>query len=102
MLVIIYRYILLHHWYSFCFGRNMFYLNNERRGTSSHVLEHQVKKYKEVHHGILSCRCSKTMLNHIIYKNDLELINLIHYLITNKINSVRAMKSTNTLGGLNR
>lgn len=100
-LVITYRYILLHHWYHFCLGRNVFYLNNEGRGISSHALEHQVKKYKEVKHGILSCRCPKTILNHILYKNYLELFHLISYLITNITNSVRAMKSTNTLGGLN-
>lgn len=99
-LVIIQKCILLCQWYNFCFGRNVFNLNNEGMRISSRALEHHVKKYKVVQHGILSCRCSKTMLNYILYKNDFELIHLIRYLITNKTKSVRTMKSTNTLGGL--
>lgn len=78
----------------------MFYANNEGGGITSHALEHQGKKYKAEHGLFLSHGCSKTVLNHILYKNDLE-IHLISYLIRNKTNSVCAMKSANTLGSLN-
>lgn len=65
----------------------MFYVNNEARGITSHALEHQGKKYKAEHGLFLSHGCSRTVLNHILYKTDLE-THLISYLITNKTNSV--------------
>lgn len=65
----------------------MVYVNNEGRGITSHALEHQGKKCKAEHDLFLSHGCSRTVLNHILYKADLETC-LISYLITNKTNSV--------------
>lgn len=79
----------------------MLYVNNEGRGITSHALEHQGKKYKAEHGLFLAHGYSRTVLNHILYKTDLE-TRLISYLITSKANSVWAMKSRNTLGSLNR
>lgn len=49
------------------------------------------KKRKEIEHGLLSDRCSKAKLK-TLYKNDLELIHSISYLIMNNTNSVRAQE----------